>query len=194
MFPPSVPRFWICAAPMVAAASTSAGSVLAAQGRAADSVYVVSAPRTSTSPSRAIPRSASMPHRSTMRSGGGAELAGQTATIRSVPPAIGFTRHVRGTGRKRGICRGQIAWAETGGSIDTARRSVAPATAAERSRVSAARRPNAGDDAGRRHRRQRRRAMRLASSGLCRGRALGGPAGLPAGPTRRDAVRRVRRQ
>ena len=36
MLPPSVPRFWIWAAPMVAAASTRAGQVLAAEGRAAN--------------------------------------------------------------------------------------------------------------------------------------------------------------
>ena len=36
MLPPSVPRFWICAAPIVAAASTSAGQMLAAERGAAD--------------------------------------------------------------------------------------------------------------------------------------------------------------
>ena len=44
MLPPSVPRFWICAAPMVAAASTSAGRCSRQTADRRISVYVVSAP------------------------------------------------------------------------------------------------------------------------------------------------------
>ena len=42
--PPIVPRFWICAAPIVAAASTSAGRCSRQIGERRISVYVVSAP------------------------------------------------------------------------------------------------------------------------------------------------------
>ena len=50
MLPPSVPRFWIWAAPIVAAASTSAGRCSRQSAERRISVYVVSAPRTSASP------------------------------------------------------------------------------------------------------------------------------------------------
>ena len=49
MLPPSVPRFWICAAPIVAAASTSAGRCSRHSAERRISVYVVRAPRTSAS-------------------------------------------------------------------------------------------------------------------------------------------------
>ena len=44
MLPPSVPRFWIWAAPIVAAASTSAGTCSRHSGERRISVYVVRAP------------------------------------------------------------------------------------------------------------------------------------------------------
>ena len=44
MLPPIVPRFWICAAPIVAAASASAGSRARMTGEWRSSVHVVSAP------------------------------------------------------------------------------------------------------------------------------------------------------
>ena len=86
--PPIVPRFWICAAPIVAAASTSAGRCSRQIGERRMSVYVVSAPSSTNSPRIAIPRSSSTCHRSMTRSGGGPSSP-VSWTSRSVPPAIG---------------------------------------------------------------------------------------------------------
>src|SRR3990170_4934600 len=88
MFPPSVPRFWICTAPIVAAASTSASACSTQSGERRISVYVVSAPRTRASPSTRMPRSSSSRHRSSIRSGIGV-VSAAIWTSTSVPPAIG---------------------------------------------------------------------------------------------------------
>ena len=120
MLPPSVPRFWIWAAPIVAAASTSAGTCSRHSAERRMSVYVVRAPRTSASPSMAMPRSSSMPHRSTMPAGG-SPSSPVRATIRSVPPAIGRTT---GAGGQRGVRLGQVARAGDG-RLDRHRRSAA---------------------------------------------------------------------
>ena len=67
MLPPSVPRFWICAAPIVAAASTSAGRCSRQSADRRISVYVVRAPRTSAAglerdaPQRVDPRQVEHP-------------------------------------------------------------------------------------------------------------------------------------
>ncbi len=88
MLPPSVPRFWIWAAPMVAAASTRAGRCSRQSAERRISVYVVRAPRTRPSASSEIPRSASIRDRSSIRSGTGPSSP-VIATMMSVPPAIG---------------------------------------------------------------------------------------------------------
>ena len=88
MLPPSVPRFWIWAAPIVPAASTSAGRCSRHRADRRMSVYVVSAPSVRPSPSAAMPRSSSSRHRSTVRAGG-SPSSPVSATSRSVPPATG---------------------------------------------------------------------------------------------------------
>ena len=89
MFPPSVPRFWICAAPIVAAASTSAGQVLAAQRRAADlRVRGPGAEDERRRPRARCRAASSIRDRSSIRSGIGPSSP-VIATMMSVPPAIG---------------------------------------------------------------------------------------------------------
>src|SRR4051812_41281125 len=86
--PPIVPRFWICAAPIVAAASTSAGTCSRHSADRRMSVYVVSAPSRSSPRSSPMPRSSSSLERSIIRSGGG-PISPVIWTMTSVPPAIG---------------------------------------------------------------------------------------------------------
>ena len=88
--PPIVPRFWIWAAPIVAAASTSAGQVLAAQRRAADlrvgRQRARARARRRRARSRAARRAATGRAIRVRRLGPSSPVSW---TIRSVPPAIG---------------------------------------------------------------------------------------------------------
>ena len=76
MLPPSVPRFWICAAPIVAAASARAGQELGDRARAAD--LGVGGQRAEDQGAAVDADAAQLVqrHRSRTRSGGVAELAG----------------------------------------------------------------------------------------------------------------------
>ena len=90
MFPPSVPRFWIWAAPIVAAASTRTGRCSRQAADRRMSVYVVSAPSVIAFASAVMPRSSLSRHRSSSRSGG-SPISPVILTITSVPPAIGVS-------------------------------------------------------------------------------------------------------
>ena len=89
MLPPIVPRFWICAAPIVAAASHQRRQVLSAQVASGGYPCTSSArPGRGGRHRSSMPRSSSSRHRSSTRSGGGPSSP-VIWTMRSVPPAIG---------------------------------------------------------------------------------------------------------
>ena len=90
--PPIVPRFWIWAAPIVAAASTSAGSVLGAERRSTDlRVGREGAEHQRPVADRDPAQLVDSRHRSSTRSGGG-PISPVIWTSRSVPPASGRWR------------------------------------------------------------------------------------------------------
>jgi hypothetical protein len=86
--PPSVPRFWIWAAPMVAAASASAGTTRANLGGAPDLGVGRQGADDERIASTLMPRSSSRPQMSRTRSGG-SPISPVIWTMRSVPPASG---------------------------------------------------------------------------------------------------------
>ena len=90
MLPPSVPRFWIWAAPIVDAASTRAGRYSRQRAERRISVYVVSAPRIT---AVAIVREAAerVEPPEVEDAAGGSPSSPVIGTMTSVPPAIGVS-------------------------------------------------------------------------------------------------------